>query len=569
MSASVPHAPSFPWLTPGRARALLVLLQLLGLAVVGWPAATHGYPLDDSWSFSVLARNVAQFHSWGYAPQGHTSGATSLLWTALLALNTRFFGFSPLWFSHALNALFFLLLGPACMQLLLRGGSSVTRAFSLTALFCLGGNVIWLVLSGMEPILFMLLVVCAVLALPRRELAGGLLASGVPCGLLLGAAAALRPDSIAACCVLLGACAVPPRARGRVLVALSLLLLMYATNLLLNAQLTGSALPVTLQGRKWLEELPQHGLAPLSRMTMYVIARGFHIGANLLGLIEAPILVFVTLVAVLAFLVAVGVGQCLRDLDAHAVDGMGRLGHVVLFSLAHSSTYLVLFPSIGQGGRYQPFALALFGPLAYLGLEHLAKVRVHRLFVIGRKPAQWALLAVFALSWPAWRACLRQGIAVIDATHRSIAHELNQLPADARVASFDIGAIGYFATRPIVDLGGLVDREYQSYMWNRSVDDYLAKQQIQYVILPEYYAQPPAQRPSNYFYRALDEDMSQRDSLAERLGLIGSRRLQLTPVAEASVPRERWAHPALLTGVSLPRQVLYRVELRAGAAASF
>ena len=567
LSASMAPSRSFPWLTLGRASLLLVLLQLVGLGVVGWPAASHGYPLDDSWIFSVLARNVAEFHSWGYNPQAHTSGATSLLWTALLAVNTRFLGLSPLWFSHAVNTLFFVLLGPACLRLLVRAGSSVARALCLSALFSLGGNVIWLVLSGMEPTLFMLLVVCAVLAMPRRDLGRGLLASGVPSGLLLGAAAALRPDSIAACCLLLGARAVSPRDRRRAFVALALMLLMYGANLLVNAQLTGSALPVTLQGRKWLEELPQHGLAPLSRMAMYVMERCFNIGANLLGLIEAPVLVFVALVVAAVALVGVGVAQSLRDVDAHATDGMGRFGHVVLFSLAHSSTYLVLFPSIGQGGRYQPFALALFAPLAYLGLEHLAKLRTHRVFVLARQPAQWALLAAVLLSWPAWRSCLRQGIAVIDATHRNIAHKLSELPADARVASFDIGAIGYFAGRPIVDLGGLVDREYQSYMWNRSVDDYLANQHIQYVVLPEYYVEQPAKPSDNYFYRAIDDDMPQRDSFGERLGLRSSRRLQLTPVAEASVVRELWAHPALLTGVALPRQVLYRVDLHPDAAA--
>jgi hypothetical protein len=119
-----------------------------------------------------------------------------------------------------------------------------------------------------------------------------------------------------------------------------------------------------------------------------------------------------------------------------------------------------------------------------------------------------------------------------------------------------------------VDLGGLVDREYQSYMWNRSVDDYLASRHIQYVVLPEYYREQPPKPSANYFYRAIDDDMPQRDSFGERLGLRSSRRLQLTRVAEASVARELWAHPALLTGVALPRQVLYRVDLHPDAAAS-
>jgi len=546
-------------LSPLRAAWLLAGLQLLGLAVVGWPAAASGYPLDDSWIFTVLARNVAEFHSWGYNPQAHTSGATSLLWTALLALNTRFLGFSSLAFSHACNALFFLVLGQLVLRLLLRAGSSATRALALSALFTCGGNVIWFAWSGMEPVLFMLLVVGSVLALPRRTAHARWLASGAPSGLLLGAAAALRPDSIAACCVLLGACAVAPRARRRGLLALAIVLAAYALNLLINAQITGSALPVTLQGRKWLEELPQHGLAPLQHMASYFVQRGFHIGANMLGLVETPVFVFVPLVLVSGLLVAVGVGGALRDVDAHATDGMGRFGLVVLFSLAHSSTYLVLFPSIGQGGRYQPLALALFGPLVFLGLEHLAQQRTQRAYVALRQPAQAALLAAFALSWPAWRSCLEQGIAVIDATHRSIAQKLTELPASARVASFDIGAIGYFGGKPIVDLGGLVDREYQSYMWSGSVDKYLLKQHIDYVVLPEYYEALPPQPNANFFYHAVDEDMEKRDSFGKRLGIADSPRVQLTPVAEAAAPRELWAFPALLTGVALPRQVLYRV----------
>lgn len=563
-SSSALHRSDAPvWLSARMASCVLLALQLSGLIAVGWPAARLGYPLDDSWIFSVLARNVAQHHSWGYNPDVATSGATSLGWTALLAFNTRFLGLSPLTFSHGLNALSFGVLGQLILRLALRAEASVARALALAVLFCVPGNVLWLVWSGMEPVLFLTLVTAAVLCMPAVASASRLLASGVPTGLLLGAAAALRPDSVAAACVLLAGCALDPRTRRLALTALGLVLAIYAANLLFNLLLTGSPLPVTLQGRKWLEELPEHGLAPLPRMAAYFMVRCLHLGANLLLLKDAPIAVFMALVALTAVLIAVGVAHSLREIDARWSNGSGRLGHLVLFSLAHSFTYLVLFPSVGQGGRYQPFALALFGPLTFIGIERLAGSSARPLLWRVRRPAQALLLCVCALSWPAWRSCLRQGIAVIDATHRDIARRVAQLPPSARVGSFDIGAIGYFAGRPIVDLGGLVDRAYQPYMWSRTVDTYLLEQHVEYIVLPEYYAKPPAQPSANYFYRRVDEEMPETPSFGERLGISKSALLGLEEIAAASAPRELWAYPALLTGVALPRQILYRVQPRA------
>ena len=56
-------------------------------------------------------------------------------------------------------------------------------------------------------------------------------------------------------------------------------------------------------------------------------------------------------------------------------------------------------------------------------------------------------------------------------------------PPGTRMGVFDIGAIGYFSHIDLIDIGGLVDRNYLPYLLSGRVPQYLQERGANYVIL--------------------------------------------------------------------------------------
>jgi hypothetical protein len=149
-----------------------------------------------------------------------------------------------------------------------------------------------------------------------------------------------------------------------------------------------------------------------------------------------------------------------------------------------ASMYLVILPSSGHAGRYQPFLLLLLLPLLVLGLATL--LAKSRLLSVAA-PAV-VLLVVGSVSLALWKNVLASGIDHINHTHGVIAGWLERNLPGQRVAVFDIGRIGYdrgtSGDPNIVDLGGLTDPAYIGYLKDGRVPSYLAGHGIRYLVLP-------------------------------------------------------------------------------------
>jgi hypothetical protein len=146
--------------------------------------------------------------------------------------------------------------------------------------------------------------------------------------------------------------------------------------------------------------------------------------------------------------------------------------------------YVFILPTSGHAGRYQPFLLLLLLPLMGLGLAQLfAASRI----AFTAAPAV-ALLAVGTISLSLWNAALAHGIDHINRTHGVVAAWLAGNLVGQKVAVFDIGRIGYDrGTRGdpnIIDLGGLTDSAYITYLESGRVPDYLSGHDIHYLVLP-------------------------------------------------------------------------------------
>lgn len=456
---------------------LVVCCYAVGLLSLG-VALRHnlGFPLDDSWIHQVIARNLVEYHTLGFTPGVASSGSSSTLWSLILALDYVFFSHaSPVFFPLVLNALLLTGCGLMLWRMAIADGLPRTEAVALAMLPGLSGNLVWLAFTGMEHVLFLALSLAAILSWFRRD---GTMWPLVLTGLSLGALGATRPEGLGLCGLLFVSyrwCGRSLRDAVRAGVVAALFLV---PTFLLNLKTSGALLPMTMRGRRFLylgTDKLHVGRSTFRGLILDtykdIIAHHFfhtHTGWLVTGLV------------VLAFYGAV----------ALLLRFPNRTAMLCLWATLDYVAYCVTLPEPGHGGRYQPFVLLLFPPLLAIGLVDLLR-RLAKLFAAPRAGVAlgWAwvglVAALTAATLPRWEAALRDSTATINSTHRTLALWLrDHYPAHTRIAVFDIGAIGYFSNMDVVDLGGLVDRNYLPYLISRRVPDYLSERGIRYVILP-------------------------------------------------------------------------------------
>ncbi len=526
-----------------RARWALGLLAVQ-LTALGWLArglrGRSGYPLDDSWIHAAVARTLAVHGVLAVAPGMPRGGSSSLAWTVALALGDLL-GRNPVAWSLGLCAVCFVAFGQALYALAVDDGIAPPRAATLAALAALTGNFTWFAFTGMEHLAF-----CALSALalhrwfapgtdPRRP--------GAPAaGWLLAALVLTRPDALGLP-VLVAALARTARRDARAVgTAVAPPGVAFALACALTRWRSGTWLPGTFGGRRWLYRFAPTGLPPLTRGARWLAhkwperLRDFTLGGSAAAWWS------------LAALALVGI----TSLVIHRRRGTGAL---VAWAGAHLATFVVVFPISGHGGRYQPLVPGLFLPLAALGALEIAD-RVGRLFaargsVGGPTPPALTALAlavplVFATrSLDRWRAITDAGVTHIDGTQRTMGLWVrDHVPRGDTVATFDLGAVAYFSARPVVDLGGLVDPGYLPSLWSGHVGAYLRARGVRWVVLP-----------AGYHPTAHDGQ-----SVGYLLGLLDDPSLRMSPVMAFGTPPAVWAVAAAATNHASPMQVLYRVE---------
>ncbi len=465
---------------------LLALIYIFAFSVIaGAERHVHGFPLDDSYIYQTIARNLGQHGSLGFTADRRSSGATSPLWAFLQAANYRFLQVDPVWYNLAISYVLLASMGPLLFLLARRDAVSVPLACALAIAPAMTGNFLWLGMIGMEHLLFVVLSLIAVLLwlepAPRSR------HNTLFCGLIAGLLAITRPEDMIF---------------GPLLIALSLLpsfgrtwrdrLILFAgwapfAALMIanNLWTSGTLMPATLNGRSWLYFHQSGG-----RHSMLTIAR--FIGSWVERLPRQFSTRFLNqphsivdlgspaglLAVLLLILIALGAFSVLFSRRAN-------LRLLLLWAATQFAIYLVNFPAGGHGGRYQPLNLFLLLPLLLLG--------VHRLLRLARVPSHAAAVAVIgttlvagALSLPTWARVTYVGIEHINDTEGQIAQWMraNVPTTNRHFAAFDIGRVSYDWGGPVTDLGGLVDPAYYHYLQDGRVPEYLRARHIEYLMLP-------------------------------------------------------------------------------------
>ena len=511
---------------------LIALPYLVGLLTLGLALRGNlGFPLDDSWIHQVIARNLVQFHSWGFTPGVTSSGSSSTLWTLVLAVQYLLFPHqSPVFFPLVLNSLMLMACGLLLWRMARLDGLPLPESLALGMLPGLSGNLDWLAFTGMEHGMFLALSLLSIALWFRRDSSPSAM---VVAGISMGALGLTRPEGLALCVGLLAAYRWCGRKLKDATVAGAAAAVLILPSFILNLKTSGSLLPMTLQGRRYMYS--GKGTLHVGRSSFRglilntykdIIAHHFfhtHTGWLVTGFV---VLSFVGLLALLWRM-------------------PNRTSALCAWAVLDYVAYCVTLPEPGHGGRYQPFVLLLFAPLMAIGLISLIRVALtkRRNMQLANALA-WTSLALIAfvtgLTLPRWRSALRDSIADINSTHVRLAHWIDQSYASGTpMAVFDIGAIGYYAHIHLVDLGGLVDRNYLPYLVHRRVPDYLRDRGIHYVILPH---------------------TGSDTHFGDLLNLLHNPEVRLVPIHTEGADPTVWQNGFAYTGNAFRQQTLYRIE---------
>ncbi len=403
-----------------------------------------GFPLDDAWIHQTYARNLAFFKEWAFIPGQPSAGSTAPLWSMLLSIG-YFVRLNPYAWT------FFL--GAAALAALALTGEMWSRSLikeMKTAIpwvgFFLAGewHLVWAAASGMETILFGLAILLVFYLLRMTK-------KGWLPGIVIGISLWIRPDGVTLLgpalfqAVLEGTTWRERLAKcGEILLPFALIAAAY---LGFTRAISGSWLPNTFFAKQ--AEYAVYQQSPL-------VGRFFSL--FVLPLIGAGL-----------FLLP---GFLFSAWKAYQRRNWNVIG-AILWWLGYTLIYAVRLPVTYQHGRYLIPAMAVYFVIGMTGTLEMTKnlkleKRINLKTLERRK--RWARLA--AIEWIAgltvlWGVMIfigaityAQDVAIIETEMVNTARWVAvKTPENAVIAAHDIGALGYFGNRRILDLAGLVTPE--------------------------------------------------------------------------------------------------------------
>lgn len=439
-----------------RLLAKIRLTDILLLVVAGLVTLVYvlvgggGFPLDDSWIHQTYGRNLATTGMWAFVPGVSSAASTSPLYTVVLAVGYGLRIPFLVW-THGLGALALGITGILGSRLAEKAApnSRGIGLFSGLALV-LAWHLVWAAASGMETMIFSMFTLLLVwLAWCETDLANSRNALR---GAVFGVAAALttlaRPEGVLLA-GMAGLALLLVRLNWRWLVlwggaAAVAFLLVLSPYLIFNLQITGGLLPNTAAAKQmWVRGTGLYEVGYLWRCWNLVVP--LMAGGQLLLLPGMVVFVLVEL----------------RRLRGQR-EALLRL-LLPLWGIALIGLYAATLPLPFQHARYVIPALPALIVCGVIGTARLLRWGRASLpgRVLTRSAAAAALLLYVAFVAGIGMQAYRQDVAIIDQEMVDPAHWIAEnIPQDQVLAVHDIGAVGYYAQRPILDIAGLVSPEF-------------------------------------------------------------------------------------------------------------
>lgn len=417
-----------------------------------------GFPLDDAWIYQTYARNLIEYKDWVYIPGEVAGGATGPLWVLLLAVG-RLINVSYLWWAYLLGILLATATGYISYFIFRRYFSQKPVLPLLGSILVIAEwHLVWASVSGMETIMFVLIVSAVFYGLSRCRDEGF-------CwwvGLLIGLGVWVRPEAIT------------------LILPTIMIFLYYSTKQYLLKQgiylALGLGIPIGLYlaFNLWTSGafFPTTYFA---KQTEYAVLRNLPLGYRFVKVASQP-LVGVGAIFLPAFLAAVWWAYRKRDLWIMSAG---------VWIVAFLGMYSVRLPVIYQHGRYEMPVIPIYLIIGWIGLDKalsLLPPQKSWSFILGKswQIIIWITSAAFLVMGA---NAYRLDVAVIESEMVQISNWIrHNTSSDAIIAAHDIGAIGYFSGRQLIDLAGLISPDVVSIIRDETaLRAYLKKNSIDYI----------------------------------------------------------------------------------------
>jgi hypothetical protein len=424
-----------------------------------------GFPLDDAWIHLTYARSLSTGQGWSYAGSPPSAGSTSPLWTFLQIPAFSLHAPVILW-SYALGVLFLFLNAIVLMQWV-RTLEVNARYFGL--FFALGEwHLVWASLSGMETLLFCTWVsLMLFLFFPGRirpeentTSAGRLLLLGI----VSGAGIAIRPEALLLMLFISLAIVLRlyPFLKLRLWPFFLGMTLPVAGYLLFNLAANGLPFPNTF----YVKTAEYAGWTSQS-----IFLRFFQAWVPLLA---GPVIALIPFLAAAIFLLA-------RSRKATELLPLA-------WALSHLLLYAVRLPATYQHGRYFLPVLPVligYGVYGYVALKEKVFDRwLPRIAVRVAWTSAFLLTGIFLVIGSAQ---FSTDVVFIQTNMVDMALWIREnTPAGSVIAAHDIGALGFWGDRHIIDLGGVTDLEALPLLSGTTgLADYLSSRHADYLMTLE------------------------------------------------------------------------------------
>lgn len=455
-------------ITPRRRDLLIILASIASHALyIGLARArlgVLGYPLDDAWIYQTYARNLAASGQWAFVPGVPSTGSTSILWTFLIA-PAYLLHLNAFWWTQALGLL--TLIGAALGAARLFEDDPPLTSMLIGLVVAMEWHLVWAAASGMETGLFAAMLIWYWVWVRRYDPA--LLSHRAPWGLVAGLIGGLlmlaRPEGLLAFAAVLGYGAVVQGSWWRRLLwlvsALVGFAILFGPFITFNQATSGSWWPNTFTAKQieyqylWSRSFSLRFLDQLSML---------FVGAQVLLI---PGLIY----------------ELYRDIRYRS-DAVSLVPWV--WAILHLAAFAYRLPQTYQHGRYALPVIVLVLIHGIRGVLRLARPLAQEPLI---RVASQVWLAALAILFPIWLVVLgapayARDVTVIEDEMVQAAEWINaNTTTDTVIAAHDIGALGYFAPRPLVDLAGLVSPEIIPHMHDpEALSAFILARRAEYLI---------------------------------------------------------------------------------------
>jgi len=434
---------------------------IAAFSIIGYVAYSRyyyeiGFPLDDAWIHQTYARNLAAYGEWAFIPGQISAGSTSPLWTLLLT-PAYFLGISPLFWTYFVGWFILWMVGVVSSRLFEQYCPDYKNySFWVGVGMVLEWHLVWAAVSGMETLLFGLLILLVFLEINKKEY------SWFYHGLLVGISIWIRPDGLVLYFPLLlliyfNGNDNKSRVKATILSSIGIACL-FIPYLGFNLILAGDWWPNTFYAKQTEYAIMRE--APL-------ISRFFKEFA--LPLVGAGIILLP--------------GFILFVFDIIKRKKWNDIAPILLF-IGYTGLYALRLPVTYQHGRYIIPVMPLFFIIGISGLLKYYRASLNKLlWRVLYKAGAISGMIVLLMFWFLGARAYGKDVGFIQSEMVAVAKwvDANTEP-DAIIAAHDIGALGYWGNREILDLAGLISPEVIPFIRDEyKIKQYLDEHQANYL----------------------------------------------------------------------------------------